>query len=514
MTTPVKLFQGYSSTARSCLSTAVTGERKTEGVQSEVTYTLCRGQKSVMTTIQVKQSLDGKIKILGSGQEKLDFLMKLNTTETTMSIVVHARKVEGKEVQTSAELASDDTVVPVSDTADFFFHYGDAYVSSITTGGEYIGVLTFHTETESDRIKLELELRANGIFKFATVQFDLQLKVDRVVESSQTKVSFNQMVLGLEENFELPKFEEMVEFARKFPSMKLTAPKILAFETTGYEHVVGIPNSFNPVASNRNKLVGMGFRDLGLVGKFNKVCHLIDQIEEIQSIYDFYGGYNDDSKLNDVAIQAKQDLATLQKTFFGFHTNPTVDVVVPTLPSLFNGTPYIQYKIRYSEEYGSCNGEYSSTEQKSTTFDLFTGYDEYIRNKTRITGIRMRCTASQDRVTSIVVDFESSSSSAAGRRTEVYGRDESGRLSKKLVFGDYHFIKKICVRCGVEVDRLGIYLDDDRSVMVGGSGGSEHRLDISSPGSFVMGFRGSYSNTLVEQIQVVYAEFQPAKWSL
>ncbi|KAM6554823.1 hypothetical protein CsatB_015585 [Cannabis sativa] len=494
--TPIKLFEGYSSTTGACHSTAVTGESKIEGVQREVTYTLCKGVKSLMTTIDVKQSLDINVK-LGSINEKLKFLMKLNTTETTLAIVVHARKVEGREAQTSARLASD-IVVPISDIRDFFFHHGDAYVSSITTGGEYIAVLSFHTETESERYNLELELKGNGLFTFGSVNFGLQAKVNRVVESFKTKISFNQMILGHENSYELPKFEEIIEFARKFPSMKLSAPKILAFETTGYEHVVGVDNSFNPIASNRNKLVGMGFRDPGLAGKFSKVCQLIDQIEEIKSIYDFYGGYND-PKLNEVAVLAKQDLGI----FHTFHSNPTKEFVIPPLPSLSMGTPKIQYKIDYSQEFGTQD----KTESKST-FDLFTSVDEYIKNKTRIVGIQLRTLS---RLSNITVDFVSS----MGRRTEIYGIEEGA--CSRLALEDQDFIKKIVVKSNRDVDGLGIYLDLNSNRWLFAKGdddsdnGTEHNFELCD-GKFVLGFRGFHSSKKFDTIQVIHAAFQPAKW--
>uniref|UniRef100_A0A803Q9U7 Jacalin-type lectin domain-containing protein n=1 Tax=Cannabis sativa TaxID=3483 RepID=A0A803Q9U7_CANSA len=429
--TPIKLFQGYSSTTGACHSTAVTGESKIEGVQSEVTYTLCKGVKSLMTTIDVKQSLDINVK-LGSINEKLKFLMKLNTTETTLAIVVHARKVEGREAQTSARLASD-IVVPISDIRDFFFHHGDAYVSSITTGGEYIAVLSFHTETESERYILELELKGNGLFTFGSVNFGLQAKVNRVVESFKTKISFNQMILGHENSYELPKFEEIIEFARKFPSMKLSAPKILAFETTGYEHVVGVDNSFNPIASN----------------------------------------------------------------------NPTKEFVIPPLPSLSMGTPKIQYKIDYSQEFGTQD----KTESKST-FDLFTSVDEYIKNKTRIVGIQLRTLS---RLSNITVDFVSS----MGRRTEIYGIEEGA--CSRLALEDQDFIKKIVVKSNRDVDGLGIYLDLNSNRWLFAKGdddsdnGTEHTFELCD-GKFVLGFRGFHSFKKFDTIQVIYAAFQPAKW--
>ncbi|KAM6578656.1 hypothetical protein CsatB_030493 [Cannabis sativa] len=494
---PVILFQGYSSTTGSGYSTAVTGESITDGVQSEVTYTICKGHTSLMNTIDIKQSANININLLGSADEKMNFLRNLNITEKSLAIVVVARKVEGKRVQTNARLASD-IAVPISDVSEFFFHYGDAYVSSITTGGEYIGVYSFHTETENESVKLELELKANGVFKFGTLGADFQVRLESAVENSQSKVSFKQMILGVKDS-ELPKREDMVEFARKFPSQTLNAPKVLAFETTGYEHVVGVGHGFDPIAINRNKLVGTGSKDLGLAGELGKVTQLINQIHEIQSIYDFYGGYSD-LKLREVAVQAKQDLASLQRIFSAFDSNPIQDLSIPHLPSLSNGTPRIQYTISFSPEFGR-----RGAQEPKTPFDLFIGYDEYIKNKTKITGIQMR---SDTRVNNIIVDFEST----VGRHRESYGKAEGG-WSKKLLLGSDDFIKKIEIRSDRDVDQLGFYVDlkNNRWVVGGGNGGKDHTFVVPN-GSFILGFRGFYSN-IIDQIDFVYATFHPAKWS-
>ncbi|KAM6573552.1 hypothetical protein CsatA_017632 [Cannabis sativa] len=451
-----------------------------------------------METIDIKQSLGMKMNILGSIDEKMNFFKMLKITDKCLIIVVHARQVEGKKFQTSARLASADIVAPISDMREFFLHYGDSYVSSITTGGEYIGVYSFHTETESDHINLEAELKAHGIFKFGTLDANFQGKLDRAVEGARTQVSFKQIMLGL--NSELPKREDMVDFARRFPSQKLTAPKVLAFETTGYEHVVGVPNGFNPVALNRNILVGTGFRDLGLAGKHAKLSQMIDRIDLIQSIYSFYGGFSDPN-LSNVGVQAKKDIESLEKTFSDYQSNPIPNVIIPQLPSLSKGMPEIQYSIHFSPEFGDGTG----AAQPMYPYGLFTGVDAYIQSKTRITGIQMHTNNCRSNVNSIIIDFEST----LGRRTESYGKAE-GRLSKKLVLEDGEFIKKIYVRSGVELDKLGLYIRDDRGLLVGGHGGVEHYFPIPD-GSFIVGFRGFYS-TLIDQTQLIYAAFKPAKW--
>ncbi|KAM6595213.1 hypothetical protein CsatA_005737 [Cannabis sativa] len=490
-TGPVKLFQGYSSATGSGQSSAVVGESRTDGVQCHVTYTICDGEKSVMNLIDLNQSVNFDTLIrLASVNEKLNFVKSLNIKEKDLLIVVHARKVEGKEVQTMATLASNISV-PITNLKDFFLHYGDSYVSSITRGGEYIGVYSFHSETKNESMKLELELKANGVFKFGSLDADFKSKLEKTLDSVESQVSFKQMMLGLDD-VPLPKREDMVEFARTFSSQKLNAPKVLAFETMGYEHVVG--SEFSCVALNRDMLVEVA-------EKLDKVSKLIQRINEIQSIYEFYGGY-EDSQLSNVLLQAKKDLVSLKTIFSDFKKDPITPLItIPEPPSLSNGMPQIKYKTYYSQEYGRCFKD-------NYPFHLFTTVDEYIKNKTRITGIQMR--AIDSFIYCITVDFESTT----GRRTEKYGNEEGG-LSKKLVLEDGDFIKKIYARFYNEIHPLGIFLDENRSIIAGlgprGDNETEHTFNVPD-GSFILGFTG-FSSRIISQIQIIYAAFQPAKWS-
>ncbi|KAM6576059.1 hypothetical protein CsatB_027896 [Cannabis sativa] len=493
-TGPVKLFQGYSSATGSGQSSAVVGESRTDGVQCHVTYTICDGEKSVMNLIDLNQSVNFDTLIrLASVNEKLNFVKSLNIKEKDLLIVVHARKVEGKEVQTMATLASNISVPIANNLKDFFLHYGDSYVSSITRGGEYIGVYSFHSETKNETMKLELELKANGVFKFGSLDADFKSKLEKTLDSVESQVSFKQMMMGMDD-VPLPKREDMVEFARTFSSQKLNAPKVLAFETMGYEHVVG--SDFSSIALNRDILVGVA-------AKLDKVSKLIQRINEIQSIYDFYGGY-EDSQLSNVLVQAKKDLESLKTNFLEFQKDPITPLITITEPpSLSKGMPQIKYKTYYSEEYVRRH------HKNQTPFNLFTTVDEYIKNKTRITGIQLQAIDSY--TFCITVDFESSS----GRRTEKYGNEE-GDLSKKLVLEDGDFINKIYATSDpYQLRRVGIFVDENRSIITGrgprGDNETEHTFNVPD-GCFILGFTGFYTGAITE-IQIIYAAFQPAKWS-
>ncbi|KAM6555090.1 hypothetical protein CsatB_015852 [Cannabis sativa] len=513
MSTPVMLCQGYSSTTGKSLSTVVTGTGKFDGSKQEVIYTICKGESSVMKMINVKQSFNLKIKDdLGSIHEKMNFISKLNMSEKDLAIVVHARRIKTKYI-TSARFLSN---IHIEDMCNFFLEYGDTYISSISTGGEYIGVYKFHTETEKSRTDLEAELRGQGILQFGTIDADFHLKLKQTVTNTQTQVSFFQTMLGLDD-VQLPDPEDMVNFARKFPSHAFIKSTVLAFETNGYEHVVGVPHGFHLIASNRKILIGTGPRDLGLAGELAKVSKLMDKINEIKSIYEFYGGYTDPD-LNEIAFHAKDDMKSLQKIFSNFQTNPIQDLTAiprPQLTSLSKGMPQLQHLTSFSPVLG--RGEGGNTEQ----FHSSTEADAYIENKTRITSIQMR--SDGNRMKSLIVDYEST---MVGKHTDIYGKDE-GRSCGKLVLEHDHFIKEIsALYDSHELHGLRITLDDDRVLDTLGDRSSNvfskffdklfhptHLTRFPLPsGSFTVGFKGSHSD-VIHNIQLIYGGFQPAKWS-
>ena len=61
-------------------------------------------------------------------------------------------------------------------------------------------------------------------------------------------------------NPQLPDVNNLISFALSFVSTPLTTPAIIAFETTGYEHLPKIVD-FEPIPSNRNYFVGKGATD-------------------------------------------------------------------------------------------------------------------------------------------------------------------------------------------------------------------------------------------------------------
>jgi hypothetical protein len=486
---PVGVFQGYDSVTGAGRSTAVSGETQTVGGSSGVAYRVCMDVSTLAQTLNISQSLSVSYGPIGSVDEKMDFMRKLNVTTNSISIVVYARHVLGTDVVTNAAL-NQGIAAPVSnsDIRKFFSSYGDSYVSSRTRGGEYYAVYTFYSETREEQQSLAIDLKAHGLYDGVTVDASLQTKLSTFTSTTKTRVSLNQNISGIQ-NPSLPDGNGIIAFALGFPSQVLTAPAIIAFLADGYEHV---PNfgAFGTVPANRNYFGGTGIVD-GLTATLVQVQQLKNQIGWLQSIYNFYG-YSGDSKLSDSAGKAQHDLAAINTQIQAWVSDPTQSFTAPSFQSTSLGTPSLNYSIAYSPAHGGGGG--------GPFFDI--NPTTYIQQQSSIANVQLR---SGGYVDALIVTYQTNK----GSQQFKHGGD-GGNLSALLTLLPGQFVTRIFGRSGEYVDNLTVQLSDGRTVGGGGGGGGPYDWSVPS-GSFVLGFSGR-SGGYLDQIQVIYATLAPAKW--
>jgi hypothetical protein len=164
-------------------------------------------------------------------------MQSLNVTTYSISIVVSARHGLGKNVVTNVKINPDITPPDDEDSIRYFFRaYGDSQVSSISLGGEYYAVYVLYSQTSSEQTQLISDLQAKGLYSGVSVDGDLQAKVSSFMSTTSTRTQLRQTVSGIE-NPKLPLDGNIIGYATAFPGLELDAPKIIKYETTGYEHV-------------------------------------------------------------------------------------------------------------------------------------------------------------------------------------------------------------------------------------------------------------------------------------
>jgi hypothetical protein len=491
LSAPAKIFQGYDSVVGAGLGTAIQGTAESVGARSDVTYTGCESIETLSRALQIDQSLSIGFGPFGSVDQKMSFVYNLDVTTTSVSIVVYARHVTGKQALTDYEL-KPNIPPPVGDEAlkKFFHGFGDSFLSSVTTGGEYYAVYTFYSQTKTEQASLVADLKASGIWSTTKVDASLQVKLDNFVSSTKTRIDFKQSVSGLL-NPKLPTPDKIITYAIDFPSVPIDAPVIIGFETLGYERVPAIEN-FQPIVKNRTYFVGFG-QDTGLTKDLVKLQQLLNQADWIKGIYEFYGGYTDE-KLDRVSKLAAVDVKLIDDQIVAFEDDPTQTFTRPKLQALEFGTPALEYSVGKSPSWGRDGGD------PFDDVDIRTALQE----KTWLSALQLRTGAVVDRLMST---YESADKPP--RQTSHGGG--GGNLGSELKLLPGQFVVKVSGRAGKLVDRLDVEISDGRHCTGGGPGGDP--FDWSVPaGSFVLGFAGR-SGTKLDQIAVVYSGFKPAKWT-
>jgi hypothetical protein len=206
---------------------------------------------------------------------------------------------------------------------------------------------TAYSQTREEQTKLTAGMREHEIFEVGSVDDDFLTKISEFESSIKRKFVLKERVSGFK-NLKPPGRANMIEFAREFPSLKLTAPAIVTFDSQGYEHVPGF-GAFQPIAKNRKVLVGDSVIG-GLTGPLVQIQAVEKQIAWINDVYRSYGGYSD-PKLVSAGNQFKADHDTINNLIEQFEEDPTQAFTKPNLPSLQNGTPALSYKVDSSPAY-------------------------------------------------------------------------------------------------------------------------------------------------------------------
>ncbi|MCO5559280.1 hypothetical protein L7F22_012876 [Adiantum nelumboides] len=140
---------------------------------------------------------------------------------------------------------------------EFYQAYGDSYVVSCATGGEYIGIYTFYCEMVEEQQQVAVAMEMVGIFKAFARDAGLRTKINDFHSSQNTRISFDQLITGKAGC--LPDSDGVLDFALDFPSLPLTAPVVTSIKTRGYEREPGIGSRFNTIARNVQQLMQPDF---------------------------------------------------------------------------------------------------------------------------------------------------------------------------------------------------------------------------------------------------------------
>jgi hypothetical protein len=490
---PSALLQGLDSVSGFGRMTALNeGKSSRTGSESSTRYNVCQGIQELCTALNVSQSLSAGFGLFGV-DEKMTFLKDFSLTTHTLSIVVYASKIFGTQTVTDTGLKDDAKERLQKDSVAFWREYGDAYVSSITTGAEYYAVYAFYAETREEQQSLSADLMASGIFQGGSLDAGFQNKLDEFTKSHTVRHHFDQHMSGTGST-EYPTPEKLIEFALHFPSLpiKEEEAEIISFTSSGYEHVPDV-GDFNPIAKNRNYFIGNG-PEAGLENDLVKVIELLNLMDRLGKIYTLYDGFTD-KKVDDLRKVAEKDREAIKKQLTDYQADPTRNFERPDFPSLTQGTPALTYTLGEMKLGGSGGEDH---------FDDVNDGRDFMQSLMRISKLQLRWS---DYVYALIVTYINEHN----QLTEYRHGGTDGDSNDDLVLLKEERIRSVSGRSGRYVDFLKFETSSGKYIEGGGPGGDRSSWTVPD-GSFVLGFKGR-SGRLLDKVAIVYVTFKEATWN-
>ena len=294
---------------------------------------------------------------------------------------------------------------------------------------------------------------------------------------------------------DFPDQDKLVPFAIGFSKLKLDGPVATDLKVSGYENVAGMADSFGKVAANRKYFLDS---KKGLLQKLARLTAVSNQIDWLKRIYAHYG-YKGDTALTAFSKRVDQDLDAIDAQVTGWASNPAGDFAAPSLPSLAEGEPVLNFEEAMSPAWG---GTTAGPWGVDSVGDL-------IRNRTRVKSIQLASGkfAPYTLLGRLIVEYVSDKRNW----TEQHGDGEVVTVEQRLdLNGQYP--TRFEARHGTYLDWLKIYVSGGsagtRSTEAGGPGGVKTEWAVPKDWFFV-GFAGR-SGAIIDQVQVRYAKLEPA----
>jgi len=342
------LYQGWNTFAGASKAQAVDGLSTPGGSVKEVRYQRCDDTLSLFQALNIDTSISGSYDFLDAATAKMDFYKSLKTTLYSVSLVVYSRSAEMLRYEDLYWSKPKPTAATLD---DFLAQYGDAWVSQIESGGEFIGAFVFYSESETERTSVNMTLEAAGIFEEGVVDAKFEEKFRTAVSSINKRKNYQAYLTGYKDK-NLPGPDAMVRFALDLG--KPDDPLPIRFKVEGYEVAGASTELFENVILNRQLFNGVAGRN-GLGPNRAKLRSMQDQVKYIRDIYAAYA-YAGDADFNEKTAQIERDVTALDETAAAMSRQPATIATAPELKSLGYGSPVPQWKWQQNDGWGGNGG--------------------------------------------------------------------------------------------------------------------------------------------------------------
>jgi hypothetical protein len=283
------------------------------------------------TTQQMLQSIDisagmGANTMWGNFQARVDFVHSVQTTTSSVTVFVAASKISGGQNLRVAQFSETPT-----SALNLFRQGGDSYVSSISTGGQFMAAYSF---ASYDEITYDsLVATADAEFSVAGREFDAHFAAKLEAISQKTGVTYNFKQFGIGFSSAWPGPDQLVDFVLNWHKLDMDQPAILEFSTQSYTVLEDCPSGFNTIDGYRLQWDDDTAIDPGTILSNVVVLAQSNQrtIRATREMFDFYGCPDVEPRLapaNAKLVEILHNISTWRTTV---QADPTkLDIKVPT----------------------------------------------------------------------------------------------------------------------------------------------------------------------------------------
>jgi hypothetical protein len=243
---------------------------------------VCTDTRSMETALNVNAAV-AVSSSWGSASARMSFINNSRVNSTSIVILAVAYSQRGGQTVSSVQFNKK-----FDSAADLYSQSGDSYVSSITTGAQFIGSYTFEAYDELSYQKLVAA--ADASFGGLTTDFNAEFDTNLQQITTQTSINwtYEKTALGIAES-NLPPPDKMIDYVESFNTVPIDGAYILDYAVTSYIHVADHPVDFAVVEGYRKKFIDSNPDDMGYADLELLTDTYMKAVTDVRDFYDIYG---------------------------------------------------------------------------------------------------------------------------------------------------------------------------------------------------------------------------------
>lgn len=287
------LGDGYNSFRQSVMPSQIhVGNMNPVAAQISTNVYVCVTTEQILSALEISAGI-GASTSWGSFQVRMNWVHSVQTTTSSITILVVASKINGGN---SLATAMGPDPAP-TDALDLYTRGGDSYVSSISTGGQYMAAYNFAAYNESTYDSVVAQADTEFSVWGGSFDADFEAKIDDIRQKTNVTYSFKQLGVGF--SSALPTQDTFVKWVTDFGNLAMDSPTVLEFSTQSYSTLKDCPKGFGTIDDYRQQWDGDNDIDpkAGLSSVVVQVQSNIQIIEGTKQLYGFYGCLSVDHRL-------------------------------------------------------------------------------------------------------------------------------------------------------------------------------------------------------------------------